>query len=287
MAVWDRYKSKTSSFEVKSYIGANFQIRFFCDDTTAVIYAAKPPVCKLKLTPTVQFINTDIAWDISQSISSTGTVDTYDIAWGGTTDDGDESGTAFSGAKTGTIQYTTAGTYTVTASVTDTLGVRSTQQTQQVKIIETDDFVNLKTLYTGTTNGGIFRLEPDAEQTAINTGLTGDNLKIRAVRMHPATKSLPTSQHHLWACTAAGIVFSTDGGNSWTLKPKADLGTPINTAGDGPAPATADLDQIDLCFDPQDQLRVYFLRTTATRAWLYLTSDYGTTWSNTQIDTSP
>ena len=74
-----------------------------------------------------------------------------------------------------------------------------------------------------------------------------------------------------------------DGANSWQALSKADLGAPANDAGDNPAPDTQDLDQIDLCFDPQDQQRVYLLRTTATRTWLYYTDDYGATWANEQV----
>ena len=62
-------------------------------------------------------------------------------------------------------------------------------------------------------------------------------------------------------------------------------GVPVNTAEDDPAPATADLDQIDIAFDPQDGRRVYLLRVTTTpeRAWLYKSDDYGLSFSNTQI----
>ena len=63
---------------------------------------------------------------------------------------------------------------------------------------------------------------------------------------------------------ADGISYSTNGGVNWANISKATLGTPENAAGDDPAPVTADLDQIDLSFDPQDSRRLYLLRTTAS-----------------------
>ncbi len=43
---FDRYKEKTTSFEVESYIGPTFIIRFFCDDSTGTTYTTKPPTVK-------------------------------------------------------------------------------------------------------------------------------------------------------------------------------------------------------------------------------------------------
>ncbi len=278
---WDRYKDKTTSFEIESRVGPVFIPRFFCDDATTTA-TTKPPVCKLKLTPVVQFANTNIAWDISESDSATGTIDTFTIDWGGTTDIGDLNDNAWTGSKTGNVQYTTNGTYTVSATVTDTLGAVSSACKVEVRIIS---YVSLQRLYIGTTDGGAYILTPASGPDAANTGLSGNDLNFRSMRLHPAYQGLPVAQQHVWACTQAGIIYSTDGCASWVLIPEDQLGTPTNTVGDSPAPTSADCDQIDLAFDPQDPQRVYVLRTTATRAWLYKTDDYGVTWSNTQVAT--
>ena len=283
MATWDRYTSKVTSFEAESWLGDPFTIRFFCDDPSGTTYLTKAPVVKLKLTPTVQFVSTNIAWDISGSVSSTGTIDKFTINWGGPTDIGNLSNQSWAGdPKTGNVQYTATGIYQVTATVTDTLGAVSSTQKTTVTIT---DYVNLNQLYIGTTDDGIYVLTPLEGPTAANTGLTGDNLIIRSARLNPAFKGLEKELHHIWACTKAGVIYSVDGATTWTLVPKSDMGVPTNDAGDSPAPATADLDQIDLSFDPQDDRRVYVLRTTTTtaRAWIYYTDDYGTTWSNVQV----
>jgi len=279
MATWDRYTDKITSFETRSYIGPAFYIRSFCDDPSGTTYLSKPPVCKLSLSPSVQFASTNIAWDISNSRSATGTIDTFDIEWNGTTNIGDLSAQDWSTDPTsGNVQYTGTGTYTATATVTDTLGKESSPAKVTVTIVTREQRV-----YIGTSDAGVFILTPTTGPTAANAGLTGDDLKLRTLRAHPAHADQQTERQHIWIATAAGLAYSVDGATTWTLIPAADLGTPENAAADDPAPATGDLDQIDLWFDPQDDRRVYVLRTTATRTWLYYTDDYGGTWSNEQV----
>jgi hypothetical protein len=283
VATWDRYTQSPTGFEVELYGGAIFTPRSYCDDPdvgSVGIYVTKEPTCKLLMTPLVQFVSTNIAWDISQSISTTGTIDTYTIAFGGG-GVSDISGAAWSGAKTGTVQYNAVGTYTVEAYVTDLLGKNSKKARLTIQIVAPTE-----RLYIGTTGSGVFVMNNGATPAASNTGLSGDDLKLRAIRPHPAYIALPAAQQHVWIATANGLAKSTDGAATWTTISQATLGAPANSAGDSPAPATADLDQIDLAFDPQDDRRVYLLRTLASpvkRAWLYVSDDYGATWSNTQV----
>jgi hypothetical protein len=284
LATWDQYTGLIAGFESKLQTGKTFSPRSYCDDPTigpVGIYVAKEPVAKLLLTPLVQFINTNIAWDISQSVSTTSTIDTYDIAFGGG-GASDLSAQSWSGAKTGNVQFTTAGSYIVSATVTDVLGSVS-KDARQVVTIEPSNF---QRVYIGTTDGGMFILTPTTGPTAANTGLTGNSTNFRAMRMHPAYKELATDKQHIWAATEDGVAFSVDGGENWTEITEPTLGTPTNDAADSPAPAAADPDNIDLAFDPQDKDRVYLLRTTISpkkRTWLYTSDDYGTTWTNVQI----
>jgi hypothetical protein len=288
MATWDRYRNRNpAGLEVRLRSGAVAgAVVGYCDDPDlgpVGVYLTKGPVCKLTLAPAVQFPNVNIAWDISLSRSATSTIDTFDISWGGTTDIGDLSGQDWSSdPKSGNVQYTGAGIYTVTATVTDLLGQASKPAKLAVQIVTKEQRV-----YIGTSDSGLFIMTPDADPAASNSGLSGaPQLEFRVCRLHPAYRDLPLSRQHLWAATADGVSYSTDGGATWSNISKATLGAPENAAGDSPAPATADLDQIDLWFDPLDVRRIYLQRTTATRAWEYRSDDYGATWSNEQVGVS-
>lgn len=284
---WERYKNTLTGIELRSKTGDVFYPRSYCDDPTigpVGIYTAKAPVCKLKLTPRTQFANTNIAWDISQSVSSTSTLSTFDITWGGTTDIGDLVAQAWSGAKTGNVQFTTPGTYTISATVTDLLGTISKTIQVTVNIISaTQGYIGLGRAYIGTTDGGLYTILPGGDPVQQNDGLTGNHINFRSVRINSHFNDLPITSQHLWAATQDGVAYTVNGATGWNVISKATLGTPENAVSDSPAPATADLDQIEIWPDPQDYSRIYLLRTTATRSWLYYTDDYGSTWTNQQV----
>ncbi len=281
---WERYTQGPTGLEGEIFSGRIFRPRYFCEDDVGLvlaIFATKPPVCELILTPRVQFLGQAIAWNIGASMSATSTISTFSIDFGGSTDIGDLSGELWaSDPLSGDVVYDDLGVYQVEAFVTDLLGTESQHCIQTVEIVEPEERV-----YIGTTDLGVFTSITGATPVASNTGLSGDQLKLRALRVHPAYADLAGSQQHVWIATKAGVSYSTDGGSNWVNISKATLGDPVNTAADDPAPATADLDQVDLSFDSQDDRRVYVLRVTTTpkRAWLYLSTDYGASWVNYQV----
>ena len=280
---WERYTESPTGLEGEIWSGRIFSARYFCDEDVGSpisLYTNKPPVCHLILTPRVQYLGSAISWDISPSGSATSTISTYTIDFGG----GGVSnitGAAWAGAKTGSVTYNAVGVYTINAFVTDLLGTKSQICISTVEIVEPDERV-----YIGTTGLGVSVSDNGSTPAASNTGLSGDQLKLRALRVHPAYADLASNQQHVWIATKDGMSYSTDGAAMWANISKATLGDPNNTAGDSPAPVTADLDQIDLCFCPQDPRRVYLLRATTTpkRTWLYMSDDYGASWENTQVN---
>jgi PKD repeat protein len=289
LATWDRYKSNTTGVEIISQKGGRFTPRFYCDDTSGSVYVTKAPVAVLKLTPTSQFTNTNIAWDVSQSVSTTGTIDTYDLTFGGG-GASDLTGQSWAGAKTGNVQYTSTGTYTVTLTVTDTAGNVSAPAQQTVTISE-DTSEDLETsgtekIYIATSDTGIFTYTTDTAPAAVNTGLSGGDLNVNSGRLHPAYAWLPETKHHYWFACDTGVIYSTDGAATWNKITKATLGAPTNEISDSPHPGTDDLDEIAIEYDPQDKRRVYVLRLTnstwngsnSPRAYLFFTEDYGPSW---------
>jgi hypothetical protein len=285
LAVWDRYKTATTGLEIVVQLGKRFTPRFYCDDPTGGVYVTKAPIAVLKLTPTNQFINTNIAWDVSQSVSATGTIDTFDLTFGGG-GASDLTGQDWSvDPKTGNVQYTTVGEYTVTLYVTDTGGNRSQAAKKTVNIV---DIQGISKVYIATSDTGMFTYLPGGSPTTANTGLSGGDLNINSGVLNPNYVHLSVSQHHYWFGCDTGVIYSTNGCSTYTKITKATLGDPTNTAGDASPPDTDDLDEIAIAFDPQDIRRVYLLRMTdATwnasndpRAFLYWTDDYGVTWSS-------
>ena len=281
---WERYTESPTGIEGEIFSGRIFRSRFYCDDPdigTIGIYVAKHPVCHLQLAPRVQLLGQPVAWDIGESRSATSTILDFDIDWGGSTDIGNLSGELWaSDPLSGNVVYNATGVYTINGSVADLLGAESQHCISTVEIVEPDERV-----YIGTTDLGVFVSDNGSTPAASNTGLSGDQLKLRALRVHPAYADLASNQQHVWIATKDGASYSTDGGSNWSNISKATLGTPVNTAADSPAPASADLDQIDLAFDPQDSRRIYLLRVTTSpeRAWLYMSDDYGVSWSNLQV----
>ena len=282
---WDRYKTPTTGFETIAQKGKSFAPRFMCDDAIGVA-TTKAPVAKLKITPLVQFINTNLAWDVSASRTQSGTIDTFDLTFGG----GGASDLAgqdwSSDPKTGNVQYMTVGRYTATLTVTDTLGNRSQPATLTVDIVDIAD--GISKVYIATDDSGIFTYLPGGTPTAANTGLSGGDLNMNSGLLNPHFAHLPVGQQHYVAVNDNGFIISVDGCATYTKVTKATLGDPTNTAGDGSPPNTDDLDEIAVWFDPQDVRRVYLLRLTdATwnasfdpRAFLYWSDDYGAVWSS-------
>lgn len=289
MATWDRYKQPTTGLEVKSFLGDFFTIRSYCDDPQGGVFVSKEPVCKLLVTPLSVFINQNFTWDISDSVSSTGTIDTFDIDFDGATSGGDiVAGDWSVDPLTNTNQYTAAGHFTIVATVTDTLGNQSKEARIPVIAIDgTSEGIadeSLQRVYIGTTDTGCFVMTPSSPPAASNTGLSGDDLKFRDMKVNPYTADDVNGNHYLLAATKNGLAHSIDGAANWLTISKATLGDPKNTAGDGTPPVTADLDQIGVSFDPQSSTRWYALRTNATRSWIYFSDDSGVTWDNEQVN---
>ena len=282
---WENITSRGFKFSFAS--GEIFTPRGYCHDPAAGInYISKPPVATLNMSVIPQVANADITWDVSDSVQPTGTIDEFTLRFGGTTDTGDVVAADWQTAPlTNTVQYTAAGRFTATLTVTDTLGEVSAPARVTVDIVEFDG-----TAYFFTSDSGAFKKVGSAAMIAINTGLSGGDLNMLCGVVNPHFKHLPNSFHHLWASTDNGLLRSTDGGGSWTKILKATLGDPTNTAGDGSPPTISDLDLTGNFVFWTRRLVSVLARTKSSfggtaRSYAYHSFDYGTTWQSEGLHT--
>jgi len=81
---------------------------------------------------------------------------------------------------------------------------------------------------------GMAYILADSTEVTINTGLSGGHLQIQDFEISPDTKDLPGDLHVGWAATNDGVARTINGGILWSVFSKAQLGEPVNTAGDAP-----------------------------------------------------
>ena len=259
--------------DMEVVLGPIVSPRFFCCTAGTVTGVTKEPVAVIDISPTVICVNDSITYDGRSSYDPDGTVTNRSWTFG----DGGSSV-----APNGVYQYTSAGTYTVTLVVTDGDGFQGSASAQVV--------VNspmARCMFLGHEAAGPYYQEfsscSDSSWISRATGLSGNWLNIRDLKLNPFKRYGPVGTAEVWIATQAGVACSIDDMVTWTQVTMPD---PRNTAGDSPAPTLASLDWYCIAFNPMYADEIYILAGTATRAWVYWTEDGGTTWDNWQVTTS-
>lgn len=253
-----------SAYKFTTSLGPVFKPRFFCctDPNTLGIADGKEPVALIDLDPNPTTTNSDVDYTGTASYDPDGSITGY--AWTF------ESHTPASGTvSAGTLNYDTAGTYTITLTVTDGTGLKSTPASTELVVLDP----TIKAYV--ATSSGVFYSDGSAPLSwdGKNSGLSGDDLKANFVVIDPATQQLAENKKTVWRATDGGIQVSNDGGASWAEKVP---GTVTNAWSDGTAPTVADLKFTWLDFATS---RLFAIATWQNaggdeRSWIFYTTDH-------------
>lgn len=257
-------KGKTA-WRFEGEIGEIFTPRFFCctDPNTLGISEGKAPVAHISLSPNPVFVGDNVSYDGTDSYDPDGSIASYAWSFEGHTP-------ATSTSSTGTLNYASAGVYTIQLIVTDGTGVKSSPARIELVVQDPEDLA----LYAGTDTGLYYGSTSSAiSWTGKNTGLSGDDLVVNDVAIDPATLNNAAANQTLWRATNGGIQVSNDGGATWAEKNPASVS---NQWGDSTAPTVADLTFVALKFTA-DALFVAATWQNASnewRSWIFHTADF-------------
>lgn len=150
-AIINQIKARNQSVRWTAVLREVREFRAYCCniDSDSIMNVSKEPVCILTLTPNPICLGNAMAWDFTGSYAPGSTVTARDINFG---DSNTDSGVS------GNHTYAAAGTYTVTATVTEGGGTTQTV-TEEVNVIDCSDSLLLNNIYASTDGSGVFYWE--------------------------------------------------------------------------------------------------------------------------------
>jgi len=151
VAVVNRIKARNQSVRWAAILREVREFRAYCCniDSDAIMNVSKEPVCILTLSPNPICLGNAMSWDFTGSYAPGSTITSRDINFG---DSNTDSGLS------GNHTYAAAGTYTVTATVTEGTGLTQTV-TEEVNVIDCSDTLLLNNIYASTDGSGVFYWE--------------------------------------------------------------------------------------------------------------------------------
>jgi hypothetical protein len=146
-SIIDRITARSQSVRWAAVLREVRQFRSYCCniDSDNIMNVSKEPVCILTLSPNPICLGNAMAWSFVGSYAPGDTITDRDIDFGDTNTD--------SGAS-GNHTYGSAGTFIVSATVTNGLGVTQTV-TQEINVIDCSDTLLLANIYAVTDGSGV------------------------------------------------------------------------------------------------------------------------------------
>lgn len=152
VAITNQIKARNQSVRWAAILREVREFRAYCCniDSDAIMNVSKEPVVILTLSPNPICLGNAMAWDFTGSYAPGSTVTAYNISFG----DGTPDGAVISGNHT----YGTAGTFTVTATVTEGGGL-SQAASEEVNVIDCTNTNLLNNIYASTDGSGVYYWE--------------------------------------------------------------------------------------------------------------------------------
>jgi hypothetical protein len=147
-AIVNRIKARNQSVRWTAVLREVREFRAYCCniDSDNIMNVSKEPVVILTLSPNPICLGSAMAWDFTGSYAPGSTITSRAIDFGDSNSD-----TGVSGNHT----YAAAGTFTVTATVTEGTGVTQTVEAE-VNVIDCSDSLLLNNIYASTDGSGVY-----------------------------------------------------------------------------------------------------------------------------------
>jgi hypothetical protein len=150
-SITNQIKARNQSVRWAAILREVREFRAYCCniDSDNIMNVSKEPVVILTLSPNPICLGSAMAWDFTGSYAPGSTVTGRNINFGDTNTDSGVSGNH---------TYAAAGTYTVTATVTEGGGTTQTV-TEEVNVIDCSDSLLLENIYASTDGSGVYYWE--------------------------------------------------------------------------------------------------------------------------------
>jgi hypothetical protein len=151
VSIVNQIKARSQSVRWAAVLREVREFRAYCCniDSDTIMNVSKEPVVILTLSPNPICLGSAMSWDFTGSYAPGDTVTSRDINFG---DSNTDSGIS------GNHTYAAAGTYTVSATVTNGLGVTQTVE-EEVNVIDCSDTNLLNNIYASTDGSGVYYWE--------------------------------------------------------------------------------------------------------------------------------
>jgi hypothetical protein len=150
-AIVNQIKARNQSVRWAAVLREVREFRAYCCniDSDAIMNVSKEPVVILTLSPNPICLGSAMAWDFTGSYAPGSTITSRDIDFG---DSNSDSGVS------GSHTYAAAGTFTVSATVTEGGGTTQTVE-EEVNVIDCSDSLLLNNIYASTDGSGVYYWE--------------------------------------------------------------------------------------------------------------------------------